>query len=40
METCPSQAIEEELGKYKITDRCEGCGSCMEMCFLEAIEEY
>ena len=25
-------------GKYEITDNCEECGSCVEVCFLEAIE--
>jgi len=39
-ETCPSQAIVEELGRYIITDKCELCGTCIEICFLEAIEEY
>jgi Fe-S-cluster-containing hydrogenase component 2 len=40
MDECPNGAIEEAGGGYRINkEKCEDCGSCMDVCPNEAICE-
>jgi ferredoxin len=40
VDTCPSSAIVEAEGKYKIIpDKCTDCGACVGNCPVEAISQ-
>jgi len=37
IDECPSEAIEMDNDKAKVTDACVDCGACVDACPVEAI---